>query len=140
MIGQKSDSCPSTVITKQCRHTDRIPFGSLVVWAGDISCRLPTTKEDMELVAGIVLLDGAGDSYKPGSTVNILREGRVFIEAPADIDNPGAPVFIRFDKGPGTFDVKEDPATIKLKGACYLHSAKKGDAVELEVNFIGSSK
>ena len=140
MVGQKSDSCPSSVITKQCRVTDRIPFGTLVVCAGDASCKLPTTKEEFDAVAGIALLDGSGDSYKPGSTVSVLREGRVFVEAQGDVESAGAPVFVRFDKSPGTFDVKEDPGAIKLKGACYLHSAKKGDIVEIEVSFIGGSK
>lgn len=140
MIGQKSDSCPSTIITKQCRHTDRVSFGSLVVWWGDDGCRLPTAKEDIDAVAGIALLDGAGESYKPASTMSILREGRVFIEAQADVEKPGADVFVRFEGAQGTFGVKAEPGAFKLKGACYLHSAKKGDIVEIEVNFIGGSK
>ena len=111
-----------------------------MVWAGDTSCKLLTAKEEIDAVAGIAILDGAGDSYKPGSTVNILREGRVFVEVQGDIEAAGAPVFVRIDKSPGTFDVKEDPGAIKLKGACYLHSAKKGDIVEIEANFIGGSK
>ena len=140
MVGQKSDSCPSTVVTRQSRTTDRIPFGTLVVWNGDASCKLPTAKEEVDTVAGIALLDGPGTSYNPSATVSILREGRAFVEAQGDVDSAGAAVFVRFDKIPGIFDVKEDPGAIKLKGACYLHSAKKGDIVEIEVNFIGGSK
>ena len=90
---------------------------------------------------GIALHDGYGEAYKPGATVNVLREGRVYVEAQADIEKMGSEVFVNFEPSlAGTFGVKEGPGAAKLKGACYTQTAKKGEVVEVEINLLGSAK
>lgn len=140
--GTKSDASSSIVISKLSRQTDKILYGTLVVWEGNNYCRLPASKEDVEQGAlGIALHDGVGTAYKPSSTVSVLRQGRVLVEAQADVEKVGSEVFVNFEPAlAGTFGVKEGPNAAKLKGACYTQSAKKGEVVELEINLLGGSK
>lgn len=141
-VGQKSDASPSNVISKLSRQTDKIYYGTFVVWEGNNQCRLPGSKEDVEQAAlGIALHDGCGEAYKPASTISVLREGRVWVEAQADVEKIGSEVVVNFEPSlAGTFGVKEGPGAAKLKGACYTQTAKKGEVVEVEINLLGSSK
>lgn len=130
LIGQKTDSGPSYVVSAICQKA--IQPGSLVVFDGDTQCRAPAIKEDLSLAMGIVLSQGF--FMKPGSMNSILRSGRVWVEAGGDVA-AGNPVFV--NPKTGALLGVESPEVTKLKNACFLQSGKTGDVVELELNLIG---
>ena len=130
LIGQKSDSGPSYVVSAICPKA--IQAGSLVVFDGDTQCRPPNAKEDLGLAMCIVLSQGF--AIKPNSMLSILRSGRVLVEAGGDI-SVGGPVFVNIKSG--ALVGKEDADSIRLKNACFQQNGKAGDVVELELNLIG---
>ncbi len=146
IAGQKSDSGISEVLSKCNKASGEIPYATLVAWDGNDGCKLPTSKDDITKNAlGVTLLSWPSKLYKAGSTINVLREGRVLVEAQTDIDGPGSEVFVRFEAGPdakqlGSFGAVQEPSTAKLPRTCFLQSAKKGELVELELNLKGGCK
>ena len=133
IIGQKTDSGPSYVVSAICSKA--VEAGTLVVFDGNDKCRAPASKEDLSLALGIVLSQGF--AIKPNSLLSILRSGRVWVEAGGDIA-AGSPVFVNLKSG--AFVAQESADSVKLKNACFLSDVKKGNVVELELNLIGGAQ
>ena len=133
LIGQKSDSSPSHVVSAFCESA--VQPGLLVVFDGDKKCRLPATKEDLGLAIGIVLSEYFAP--KANSMLSILRSGRIWVETASQI-SAGSPVFLDFKTG--TFSGVSSPDNAKLKNACFVSNAEAGTSVELELNLTGGAQ
>lgn len=133
--GYKSDSSPSNVVSCINADTVEIGIGSLVAFADkEQVCVLAKNKEDR--IAGVVLGDWRAASFKPGDTLSVLRQGRVFVRLDNDVKKAGEPVFV---SPTGKFGSKSEGAFL-LSGACFMTAGPKDQIIEMEINLLGGNK
>ena len=139
--------------------TEVVPFGAaLVQGPTDTSCRLPNASADGAMLLGIAIAEATKEqsltpgvvnnvnypagtvNYPPGTTISILRQGRVWV-AVEEAVTPGSPVFLRYaasgsNTQAGTFRASADGSTaVQLTdGAVWRTSAQPGGFAVLELN------
>ena len=137
LVGLKVDSTPSTTVSAV--SVMPIPFGVLVSFEGKDSCKIPTTKEDLQKPLGITLRQFYGLRYEPKTAIAVVRQGRIWVEGEDVSDTnkiaPFDPVYIKITDGKAIFTAKAD-GHVELKGAIFLEGLSEGK-VPIEINFLG---
>ena len=134
-IGQKLDAMPSIVVSSHANS--QIPFGVLVVYdeADALLCKAPTNKAEVKKPLGITLRSLYGQYYEPKTSIAILRQGRVWVEADK-VTAPGDDVFIKFSEIGLVQFTGDSKDNTPLLGAIFLEKSDAG-LTHIEINFIG---
>ncbi len=161
--GQLDGAYPHSVIIAQNGDSVSIPFGKAVAWdptspAHHISATLPVNQTDriMGIVAyrggyarawtdssGVVHGDLDNVGLTPGTTLNVVRQGRMLVTAASAV-TPGDRLFIRRTAGIGeSLGALEDAADStdmidSQNQGVWLSTAAAGELAWIEVDFVNS--
>lgn len=137
-VGQKVDSMPAMLVSAV--SNEELKFGMLaVIDESDVfMCKAPIAKLPIDKPLGITMRQHEIESYKPKSSVVLMRSGRVWVDADK-VKAPGDAVFLQFSKD-GTYRFTGEAIdNIKLNGAIFLEKSD-GGPVPIEVNFFGGAR
>ena len=137
-IGQKVDSMPSMLVSAVSNEELKFGMLALIDESDVFTCKSPLPKASLEKPLGITMRQNELESYKPKSSIVLMRSGRVWIEA-EKVKSPGDAVFLKFSED-GTYKFTSDSTgNTQLKGAIFLERSD-GGLVPIEVNFFGGAK
>lgn len=137
-VGQKVDSMPAMLVSSV--SNEELNFGMLAVMDDSevFACKAPLPKTALDKPLGITMRQHEIESYKPKSSIVLMRSGRVWVDADK-VKAPGDAVFLKFsDNGSYRF-TGEVTGNTQLKGAIFLERSD-GGLVPIEVNFFGGAK
>jgi hypothetical protein len=137
-VGQKVDSMPAMLVSSV--SNEELNFGKLAVMDDSevFACKAPAPKTALDKPLGITMRQHEIESYKPKSSIVLMRSGRVWVDADK-VKAPGDAVFLKFfDDGSYRF-TGEVTGNTPLKGAIFLERSD-GGLVPIEVNFFGGAK
>jgi hypothetical protein len=137
-VGQIVDSTPALRVSAVSNEEHQ--FGMLVVIdeTDAFMCKPPIPNTVLDKPLGITMRQPEMQSYKPKSSIVLLRSGRVWVEA-EKVNAPGDAVFLKFFKNGSHKFTGDSTDNIELKGAVFLERSD-GGLVPIEVNFLGGTK
>jgi hypothetical protein len=133
--GQKVDATATSVVSAVANSA--IPFGALVMYddTDAFFCKLPIAKAPLDEPLGITLRHLHCDDYQPKTSIAVMRNGRIWIEA-EKVSAPGDAVYVKFAEDGAAKFTGDKKDNMRLAGAIFLEKSDSG-LTPIEVNFFG---